>query len=410
MAEEAEEQEASKVPDPEYIARSLPELFEIYESRNKWIAKMREHTNGTNKVQIPSDPQPYTIMPIHMMSLRAAKNERLARFLPIPKYRITPPGWSDPAQAYASNLERGINELMYWIRRYNDDFGRCISDVLTFEGGAMRWEPNTRAAWPRLMPDIDGEDDITREVKNAGGDEEQQKKAREKYKRDLGNDSLSKLFTHTYVPYECFYPFPDIGAPTEMIEIEFRSVKKIMENKLFSEEGKAPLARLVADGHISLRAVAPIIRYCNCEVYAYYLIPEIFTPSKDQSLVKRITDKFATTAPQQVTFLYSYEHDAGIPLYMNYVGSEGGWTAGENEDLEGKLRALEELNTARDNLASQEYTNIRNLMWPTMVIRQKMERPAQPLNDNDPRKIGTKGSGNIYLYEGEDIAPVVQNT
>jgi len=158
MAEEAEEQEASKVPDPEYIARSLPELFEIYESRNKWIAKMREHTNGTNKVQIPSDPQPYTIMPIHMMSLRAAKNERLARFLPIPKYRITPPGWSDPAQAYASNLERGINELMYWIRRYNDDFGRCISDVLTFEGGAMRWEPNTRAAWPRLMPDIDGED------------------------------------------------------------------------------------------------------------------------------------------------------------------------------------------------------------------------------------------------------------
>ena len=107
--------------------------------------------------------------------------------------------------------------------------------------------------------------------------------------------------------------------------------------------------------------------------------------------------------------LYSYEHDAGMPLYTNYTGSEGGWNAGPNESLIGKLRALEELNTARDNLASQEYTNIRNLMWPKMVTYQNMDRPAQPMADNDPRKINTHAGGNINLFTGEDIKPMIQN-
>jgi len=411
--EESAAHERREIPDPQYIAESLPELFEIYEERNDWIARMRRHVNGENKIQAPDDT-PYTIMKVHMMSLRAALNERLARFLPIPRYRITPPGWSDPAQAYASNLERGINELMYWIRRWNDDYGRCIRDVLTFEGGAMRWEPNTKAAWPRLMVDVDGEDDITRAVK-AEEDEDEEKvtkkktNAREKYKQSLGNDSLNKLFTHTYVPYEAFYIYPDSGAPTEMIEIEFRPVRKIIDNELFSMEARNKLRELVNENRVSLRAVAPIIRYCNCEVYAYYLIPEVFTPAKDTSLLNQMTNRYKQVPPQGMELLYSYEHDAGMPLYTNYTGSEGGWTAGPNESLIGKLRALEELNSARDNLASQEYTNIRNLMWPKMVTYQNMDRPAQPMADNDPRKINTHGSGNINLYTDEDIKPMVQN-
>jgi len=395
------------VPDPEEIAQSIPELFEIHATRNEWIEKMRAHTNGTNKVKVPSDPAPYTIMPIHMMSLRAAKNERLARFLLTPQYRVTAPGWSDPAQAFASNLERAIKEAMYWIRRKNDDFGRVISDVLTFEGGAMRWEPNTMAAWPQLMVDIDGEDDVTRRIKAEGGDEKKQREGREEYKRALGNASLSNLFTRSYVPYECYYPYP---GDDEMIEIEFRSVRKIIDNKLFSEEARGRLRALVDEAHVSLRSVAPIVRYCNKQIYAYYLVPDVFTQAKDTSLLRQLTDKFKTSPPQGMMLLYHYEHNAGMSLYTNYVGSEGGWTSGDNEDLIGKLRALEELNSARDSLASQEYTNLRNTMWPTMIVKQKMERPTQPLNDNDPRNISTKSSGNIYLYEGEEMAPMIQSS
>lgn len=412
--EEVAAHERREVPDPQYIAESLPELFEIYEERNEWIAKMRRHVNGENKIQAPDDT-PYTIMKVHMMSLRAALNERLARFLPIPKFRITPPGWSDPAQAYASNLERGINELMYWIRRWNDDYGRCIRDVLTFEGGAMRWEPNTKAAWPALMVDVDGEDDITRSVKPSDDDDDDEKLtkkkalAREKYKQGLGNDSLNKLFTHSYVPYECYYPFPEGGNGPEDIEIEFRTVRKIISNELFSEIARNNLRELVNEERVSLRAVAPIIRYCNREIYAYYLIPEVFTPNKDTSLLEQMTNRFKHVPPQRMELLYSYEHDAGMTLYTNYTGSEGGWNAGPNESLIGKLRALEELNAARDNLASQEYTNIRNLMWPKMITYQNMDRPAQPMADNDPRKINTHSAGNINLFTGEDIKPMMQN-
>lgn len=400
-------------PDPEYIAESIPELFEIYEERNEWIERMRMHVNGTNKIQVPTDT-PYTVMPVRMMSLRAALNERLARFLPAPKYRVTPPGWSNPAQEYASELEHATNELIYWVRRWNDDYGRTISDVLTFEGGAMRWEPNAMAAWPRLMVDIDGEDDITRSVEVDEDEDEKEvmkKKAaaREKYKQSLGNDSLPKLFTHSYVPYECYYPFPETGAPKEVIEIEFRSVRKILDNKLFSQESRDLLRHALTENRVSLRDVAPIVRYCNCHVYAYYLIPEVFKPSKDTTLVKMLTDRFKERAPQGMALLYYYEHNAGIPLYSNWAGSEGGWTTGSNENLIGKLRALAELNTARDELASQEFTGIKNTMWPRMVIKQNEDRPAQPLADNDPRKIATNGSGNIHLYSGEEIAPMIQS-
>lgn len=407
MEDEREESVESRPPDPEYIARALPELFEIYEVRNEWIAKMRAHVNGENKIKVPTDT-PYTVMTIHMMSLRAALNERLARFLQVPKYRITPPGWSDPAQNYASTNERALNEMMYWIRRQKDDYGRCIADVLTFEGGCMRWEPNTMAAWPRLMVDAYNEDDVVKEVRLQGGDEEKQKRERERYKQSLGNDSLTKLFSHTYVPFECYYPFPEGGEKPEDIEIEFRSVRKILESKLFSKQAMSALAAQVDDEFVSLRDVAPIVRYCDDKIYAYYLIPEVFKPSKDQTLIRTLTEKFKDKTPQHMSLLYYYEHSAGLSLYTEYTGSEGGWTAGSNEKLIGKLRALEELNSARDDLASQEYTTIRNLQWPKMVVKQKMERPAQPLNDNDPRKVATHGTGNIYLYEGEEIGPMFQ--
>jgi hypothetical protein len=413
--EEAEEEHA---PPAAYIAKVLPDLFEHWKERNEWIAEMRSHANVTNKIEVPADTR-FTVKPIHMGTLRAARNERLARFLQAPKYRVIPPGPSDPAQSYASKLERATNGLIAELRRNNDDFGRTVGDVLTVEGGAMLWEANSQAAWPRLTVGVDGYDDIIRDMPDGDPDDEksQQKAlqakvdAREKYKRDLGNSQLSKLFTHSHVPYECLYPFPDEVVPSEFIHVEFRSVRKVLDNDLFSDEAKGSLRRAMdaSDGFISFKQVVPIIRYCNCETYAYYLIPEIMSPQKNQTLIKQLTDKYSQGAPQGVELLYSYEHDAGVPLYTQYIGSEGGWNSGDNEDLKGKLRSLSELNTARDDLASQEYTNIRNRNWPNMVTKTSLERPAQPLNDNDPRQIKPRGTGDLDLYVGEEIAPMPMN-
>jgi len=413
---EAEEEAAiSKAPDPAYIAEALPDLFEHYRVRNQWIDTMRDHINGLNKIELPEDTR-FTVKKIHMMSLRAAHNERKARFLQTPKYRVTPPGPSDPAQAYASRLERATNEVFFWLRRGNDDFGRVISDVLTVEGGAMLWEANSAAAFPRLIVGQDGHDDITRGMPDGDPDDEKslakahkdKVEARERYKQSLGDEAIKKLFTHSHVPYECFYPFPDSDVMSEVVHIEFRSVRKILENGLFSEEARGRLRELATNGYISIRDVAPIIRYCNRETYAYYLVPKVMKQGKSMTLIKQFIQEHGQTAPE-VLFLYGYDHDAGVPLYTHYVGSEGGWNDGDNDYLVGKLRSLEELNTARDDIASQEFSNIRNRSWPVMVTKTSLERPAQPLNDKDPRQIKPRGTKDIDLYEGEEIAPMPMN-
>ena len=412
-AKKTKEVDMGDAPSPAYIAKVLPDLFEHYKSRNEWIEKMSAHANVKNPVEVPSGTI-FTIKPVRMGTLRASKNERLARFLPAPRYRVVAPGFSDPAQAYASKLERATNGLIYEIRRNNDDYGRTVGDVLTFEGGAMLWEANSAAAWPRLVVGVDGYDDIIRDMPDGeDGDEKAMSKAaaakheaREKYKRELGNGQLSKLFTHTHVPYECLFPFPDENVPSEFIHVEFRSVRKVLDNDLFSPEAKGHLRQQVDEGYISFKQVVPIIRYCNCETYAYYLVNEVYTPQAATTLIKQFMQKHTLNSPQEVYFLYSYEHNAGVPLYTQYIGSEGGWNAGDNENLIGKLEALDGLNTVRDDLATQVLTNIRNRNWPVMVTKTSLERPAQPLNDNDPRMIKHAGSMDIQLYVGEELSPV----
>lgn len=396
-------------PSCSFIEKALPDLFELYKKRNDWIWKMRAHTNGTNDIEVPTNTT-ISIKTVHMMNLQAARNERKSGFLQVPRYRITPPGESATARAYASELELAFNTLLSITRRTNDDYGRMLNDILAFDGGCLRWEMNAEAAWPRLIPggnsEIDGKpgpDEIQHEAMEKGEDPDAK---REKYKQEQGLESLRKLFTHAYVPYEAFYPFPYSGSMEECIELEFRPVKQIVDNQLFAPEAREMLrAQAAASGeYISFRDMAPIIRYCNREVYAYYLIPTILKPAPDEVLIKKFTTD--TRHLTNVQELYFYEHNAGLPLYTDFAGADGGWTDGDNGYLEGRLRAIAEVSQTQDELGSQAYTSLRTGMWPTFVVKRSQERPSQPLNDNDPRQITTDATRNIQIYNDEDIAPV----
>src|SRR5690349_18648925 len=87
-------------PSCSVIEKALPDLFELYEKRNEWIWLMRAHTNGINKIEVPTATG-FEPKVVHMMNLRAAHNERKSGFLQVPRYRITPPGESDTARSYA---------------------------------------------------------------------------------------------------------------------------------------------------------------------------------------------------------------------------------------------------------------------------------------------------------------------
>lgn len=395
-----------KPPECSYIEEALPDLFELWSKRNEMIFKTRQAVNGENKIEVPENPE-YTVKTMHRMSLRAAYNERKSRFLSRPRYRVLPPGPSSVAQSASSELEVATNEAMYWIHRDKDQFMRAVSDVLVVEGGVMRWESNAEAAWPMLIyNEEDGEDEITRKAKSDGDDPAE---ARERYKKTLGNDSLTKLFSHTYVPLEAYYPFPGPASTEECIEVEFRQVSAVLSNPLFSEEAKEVLKPKGDKNYVSFRDYACIVRYCDKDVYAYYLLPTVFRPAGNQTLLRQLTDpvkkaQFATG----IKLLYHYEHHAGMPLYTQYAGAEGGWDDSENEYLIGKLNSTLELSQKLDEIASQELTVVRNSAWPSWIKKYNESRPAQPLNDNDPRKLQFNPTGDVELFVGEEMVPKMQ--
>ena len=410
-------------PSTQYIEDNLPELFRHYKDRNEMMREMREHISGTNPIKAPKTAR-YQVQKLHMYFLRSYLNERLARFLQSPRYRILPQGSSDPAATLASELEKALQAAIYWIRRGRDDFGKLVSDVLMVDGGAMRWEMNAQAAWPRLIPNAkDGEDDITRGMPTglegrAKDDADRRRKvakanrdraeAREDHKKSLSAADLSKLLVHTHVPYDAFMPFPDSDVPEEVVEIEFRSLRKVISNPLFSAEVRDQLKAMGKKEKASFRNQVALVRYCDKNIYAYYVIMKLHVAESenDANLLKNLTESEGPIST--VKLLHWYEHSAGRPLYTHFGGMHGGWGPGDNTLVKSKIRAMMDLNTAIDELASQGFTNLRELYWPTLLITYADERPDAPLNDNDPKKIIPKGGTDLELYPNEKVEPMFQ--
>ena len=418
-----------EAPLPQYIQDNLVDLFRHYRERNDMYDEIMSHANGKNEIMKPKTAG-YQVMTLHMWYVRSYLNERLARFLQIPHYRFIPSGISEPAQSEASYNEKCLNTLMYWARRGDDDFGKAVADVLLIDGGAMAWEANMQAAFPRLTNvDEQGDDDITRGMPTGlrgeqDGDDDlsddviakrvehanrDRVSAREKYKRAQGEEGVKKLFTHRNVPYNAFFPFPDSSPHEEVIEIEFRSVRKVISNKLFDKAVTGKLrARTEKDGQTTFRDQVPIIRYCNQNVYAYYLAPDDVMRGQDDGEGGLLNRFIKQEQVSGVELLYAYEHNAGRPLYTHYRGMHGGWGAGDNAEVKGKIRAMMDISTAIDELCSQAFSNVRETFWPTLLFNLDVDRPEQPLNDSDAKKLTHRGTADMYLFKGEEAKPMFQ--
>ena len=404
-------------PKPEYIQQVLPELFEHYKERNKYIALCRQHIQGTHEIEKPAATR-FDVKTLHLWAFRSFVNERLARFLPRPRYRVVPPGISDTAISFATSLEKGLNTMEYWIRRQNDAWGNLVADVIMFDGGAMRTEMNLAAAYPDLSVNEDGEDNITRGLPTGMEDENDEDdpnarierankvrvKAREDYKKKQG---IQKLFTDTYVPYEAFFPVPD--NENEYLELEFRSLRKVIANERFDKIVRLDLEKRMKDDvkYATFAAQVPIVRYCDENVYAYYLVDEIDTlETNETGRLQRFIEKGSRLG--NLRFLYAYRHEAGVPIYTHVIGMHGGWSNGNTDKVIGRVKALLELEGAQDEVASQVFTNVRETLWPTMKITYSDKRPAEGLDDGDVRKINPRGTQDIELFEGENVEPIFQ--
>lgn len=421
------------VPTPAYIEQVLPELFHHYKVRNEVIANARAHVAGEHTIEKPAATR-YDVKTLHSWAFRAFVSERHARFLPIPRIRVIPPGTTDTALGKASEMEKAINALFYWLRRYNDDWRTTVADVIMVDGGCLRVEMNANAAWPKLAvneglnddgePYDDDEDHITRGMPTGSEEEDGEKveeeernsrikkandarsNAREEYKRKQGVNGLVSM---TYVPYEAFFPFPDSDISEEFIEIEFRSVRKILANDRFAPDVREDIRKQVADDvkYASVNAQMPIIRYSSKTHYAYYLVDKIDSLEANETtrLARFIKDEKNI---QGLRLLYSYEHGADMPLYAHIIGQHGGWVSGNTDYVKGRINALLETEGKIDELLSQALSNVRETFWPTLKIKLDMARPPESANDGDPQKITPHGTGDLELYTNEDVEPLFQ--
>lgn len=414
------EEPGPQPPTKEYIRELFQDLLEYHETRNKWIFEARAHAAAEHTLQMPQT-QHVDVHKLNLWSVRTYLNERLARFLPVPRVRIIPESPYDPAIHKASKIEKAIDSALYWMRRSNDDWGKVVSDVLLCEGGVERWEANTAAAWPKLIRDPETEEDeITKGMptgnENLTGFEppeelnkilnkalDARKKARNEYKK-----TQPFPISRTYVPLEAYYPSPDSDVTEECIEIEFRSVRKVMKNKMFSTEGLARLKASMAESK-TFKAYMPILRYCNGEVYAYYGLPEIVgTDNLEESFLKQYVDPQKSKTVGEPVLLYFYAHGVGRPLYNEVGGMHGGWTPGDHSLVVGRIKALMQLDTDIDTLASQGWTALREEMWPTWKITISNDRPASATEtDKRIKEIHPETAQDVILFEGEDLQPIL---
>lgn len=424
-SDEVEEQEDSptgiKPPEESYIAELFGDLLEYHAPRNKWILEMRAHAAAEHELEMP-ETQHIQVHKLNLWSVRTYLNERLARFLPVPRVRILPFGPGDPAMKRASQQEKAINSAYYWMRRKGDDWGKVVSDVLLCEGGVELFEANTAAAWPMLIQDpTDQEDGITRGMptgtENLTGFETEEEvikrmadalkarlKARDDYKR-----SQPFPITNAYVPLESYFPSPDSDETEECIHIEFKSARKVMANKMFSEEGRNRLKTQLKDKK-TFKTFIPILRYNNKEVYAYYALPDTLeTDGADESFLKKyLGDDVSEKKVVDPILLYYYEPGVGRIIYNEIGGMHGGWTPGDHSLVIGRIKALAALDTKIDELASQGWTSLREEMWPTWKVTISKQRPASAVDaQKQLNEIHPQTAKDVVLFDDEDIQPML---
>lgn len=386
---------------PDEVKVVLQDLLELYKDRNDLIKRIRDHASGKNPIEVPSDKK-FVVKPLRRFLFRSAVEEKHSRFLHRPEYQVTPRGIGHTPRRKAEKLEKAMEAALYWMTRDTNAWAQMLMDVVTCEGGVLKWERIPADTWPLLIQDSEKKDHFDREYP----DEKARNAAREKYKKSQGWP-----ITMSYVPLESFFAdYRADGTFGRCFQLQRRSLNEILDSPVFSDTGKAQLRSFAdAGSRGASKTLVTIVHYCDERFYSYWALTP---PSNRRSSPSPKASSFWPQATSAGTtgepiLLHYYEHGLGVPIFTPISGAHGGWRQPDNEILTGRIEAMLQLAQAADELSSQGFTNLRETFWPTLIIEYLKDR-EDPSAGKNRNQVKRKPGEDIHLYEGETIRPLFE--
>ena len=223
------------------------------------------------------------------------------------------------------------------------------------------------------------------------------------FEKDKDIEDYKKLkglpIRSTYIPLENYFPVLEGSVAVEAIEIEQRTLRSVMRNKLFDQEAVATISGST-DKAPSIKDKITILHYCNQKIYAYFALGQT-TKSSDDGRTDNDTGLFSSGQP---VLLHAYEHDIGRVIYNSVAGRFGGWKS-TNNGVEGVSNALLDLNQKGDEVMSQVLTNIRARYWPTHIHKVDSDRRGYQ-SGSPPKPINNPEGQSIAIFKDESIEPL----
>lgn len=340
----------AEIPAPDKLRDMLSAQIDYWRPRDALIRQFRAVLAGQNPIKAPQTAN-YKVVVGHTFFLAAAHNEKLARFMPLPRYQVAPDGIGEQARSRSTHIENWLNRATEIMEEHSDAnvWVNMMADAIMLDEAVERIERFPASFWPELVVDEAGFDAIFR------ADPENYEKRREEYKQRIGLPIRS-----VYVPTEMSLPVYEGPTVVEEFQIERRSLREVMRSKSF-DTSRLPQARgraALADG---LKEEVVIVHHITPHLHSYYAL----TPSGSRNTWPK-ADSPSQMSIGQPVLLKSYEHDLGRPLVNHMGGRSGGWKTSVNR-IEPVMNALLELSQRADELFSQALTYERNVMWPSLV-------------------------------------------
>lgn len=385
---------STTLPTNSELTERFKEAVKYWKGRNNLIKLVRDMIEGKNRIPVPKKAL-FAPRVVRSYLLASSINEKRARFMNVPEVAVIPDGIGVVHQQEATEKERAFNGAMMIMDKngQTSSWDRAVMDSIALDEGVELIERAPAAFWPELVVD---ESTGKCKLEFLYQDADAFAKAREEYKKISGLPLRS-----VYVPLESFFPIYEGNNIVECFHVEYRSLRSVLANKMFSPEAKAELAASYGnarDGGLSQQVM--IIRYCNKWWYAYYAA----MPSEKDVQIRNISDFTNLEYVSSVRLLMSYEHAVGRVLYNTVPGRFGGWKAGKN-GIEPIMNALCELNQVADTILSQIATTVGARSWPNLKYILNPEYRASN-TATTPKPPAIEEGVPITMYVGEDIKPI----
>lgn len=394
------------LPDSQHIREHLAYALELWKPRNEFFRQVRAILDGNNGVNAPATTQ-YQVRVSHTYMLQSVVAEKQARFMLQPDIEAIPNGAGTPARAEATEFENWINAVQYWMELQGDGdvWSRMIADAIPFDMACERIEFSPAAFWPEFTVVV-GTDGVAVEKLSTlrpFENEDDYNTYREEYKKLKGVP-----FRTVYVPPENFLPLYEGPTIVEAFQIEKRTLRSVLSNKMFDTSALRAMTTSRAGGSsiTDTRREITIVHHCNLRYHSYWaLLPSVTmqtgTPPWPDA---QNPDNTSIGTP---VLLHHYQHNLGRVIYNVMGGRNGGWKTVNNR-IEGVMKGLIQINQDLDEVSSQVLTNIANVYWPSLVAY--FDPDYRDIGDGVPKAPKIAPGESLGMWKSEKIEPIFTPT